>query len=98
MADDLHKLVTYSSQQERPFILVGSEIGALIARFYTQLYERLALKKILGTVGSFIGYSIHCLHLFCGTKGSKMQVIRIIPSPQHCTDDMRLSNDQHMIM
>ena len=40
MADDLHKLVTFSSQQERPFIMIGSKVGAMIARFYTQLYER----------------------------------------------------------
>ncbi|XP_064642934.1 uncharacterized protein LOC135497133 [Lineus longissimus] len=39
MADDLSKLITVSSEQPKPFILVGSEMGALVARFYTQLYE-----------------------------------------------------------
>ncbi len=42
MADDLHRLVTLSSQQEKPFVLVGSELGAMVARFYTQLYPRCA--------------------------------------------------------
>ncbi len=40
MVDDLHRLVTQSSSQPRPFILVGSELGALVARFYTQSFER----------------------------------------------------------
>ncbi|XP_071942473.1 uncharacterized protein [Antedon mediterranea] len=39
MADDLHQLLTVSSDQPQPFIFVGSELGSLIARFYTQLYE-----------------------------------------------------------
>lgn len=39
MVDDLHRLVTYSSQQPRPLILVGAEISALVARFYAQVYE-----------------------------------------------------------
>jgi pimeloyl-ACP methyl ester carboxylesterase len=39
MADDLHKLITYSSQQPRPLLLVGAEIGALVAQFYAQIYE-----------------------------------------------------------
>ena len=43
MADDLHRLVTFSSQQDRPFVIIGSEVGAMIARFYTQLYERYRL-------------------------------------------------------
>ena len=47
MADDLHQLVTYSSQQERPFIMVGSEVGATIARFYAQLYEGYALHPFM---------------------------------------------------
>jgi len=40
MVDDLHTLVTYSSQQPRPFLFVTAEIGSLVARFYTQVYER----------------------------------------------------------
>jgi len=39
MADDLHKLITYSSQQPRPLLLVGAELGALVAQFYAQIYE-----------------------------------------------------------
>lgn len=39
MVDDLHRLVTLSSQQPKPFLLVGSEMGGLVARFYTQIYE-----------------------------------------------------------
>jgi len=40
MVDDLHALVTYSSQQPRPFLFVAAETGSLVARFYTQVYER----------------------------------------------------------
>ena len=32
MSEDLRRLVTESSTQPQPFILVGSELGALIAR------------------------------------------------------------------
>ena len=39
MADDFRRLFTQASDQKRPFILVGSELGATIARFYTQIYE-----------------------------------------------------------
>jgi len=39
MVDDLHTLITYSSQQPRPLLLVGAELGALVTQFYTQLYE-----------------------------------------------------------
>ncbi|ELU06107.1 hypothetical protein CAPTEDRAFT_181535 [Capitella teleta] len=39
MADDLHCLITYSSSQEKPLILVGAELGAVVSRFYTQIYE-----------------------------------------------------------
>ncbi|XP_041361636.1 uncharacterized protein LOC121377635 [Gigantopelta aegis] len=39
MADDLFHLFTVSSQQEKPFILVGAELGALVAQFYTNIYE-----------------------------------------------------------
>lgn len=39
MVDDLYRLVTYSSEQHKPFILVGSEMGSLVARFYATLFE-----------------------------------------------------------
>ncbi|XP_013395840.1 uncharacterized protein LOC106162942 [Lingula anatina] len=39
MIDDLHRLLSLASQQPKPLILVGSELGGLIARGYTQLYE-----------------------------------------------------------
>ena len=32
MSEDLRRLITESSSQPQPFILVGSELGALIAR------------------------------------------------------------------
>ena len=32
MSEDLRRLVTESSSQPQPFILIGSELGALIAR------------------------------------------------------------------
>ncbi|ESO93742.1 hypothetical protein LOTGIDRAFT_228523 [Lottia gigantea] len=39
MAADLHRLITSSSQQPKPFIIVGAELGATVAQFYTQMYE-----------------------------------------------------------
>jgi surfactin synthase thioesterase subunit len=39
MVEDLRRLITSSSQQERPLMLIGAEMGAMIARFYTQIYE-----------------------------------------------------------
>ncbi|CAH1790667.1 unnamed protein product [Owenia fusiformis] len=39
MADDLHRLVTGSSDQPRPFILVGAEMGALVSRFYANMFQ-----------------------------------------------------------
>ncbi|KAK6168011.1 hypothetical protein SNE40_021921 [Patella caerulea] len=39
MAADLNRLITSSSQQPRPFILVGAELGATVAQFYTQIFE-----------------------------------------------------------
>ncbi|CAF1443089.1 unnamed protein product [Adineta ricciae] len=39
MSEDLNRLVTATSQQPKPFILVGSDLGAIVARFYTQMYE-----------------------------------------------------------
>lgn len=43
MADDLNKLITASSQEPQPFILVGAELGALVAQFYTQMFEKYAV-------------------------------------------------------
>lgn len=40
MADDLNKLITTSSQEPQPFILVGAELGALVAQFYTQMFDK----------------------------------------------------------
>ena len=39
MTDDLRRLITLSSDQERPLMFIGSELGALIARFYTQIFQ-----------------------------------------------------------
>ena len=40
MSDDLFNLITYRSHQlEKPFIYVGAELGALVARFYASLNE-----------------------------------------------------------
>ena len=39
MSEDLNRLVTLASQQPKPFILVGADLGAIVARFYTQMYE-----------------------------------------------------------
>lgn len=40
MVEDLHALLTQSSNQPQPFILVGAELGALLAQFYAQMYDR----------------------------------------------------------
>jgi len=40
MASDLHRLVTFSYPQEKPFILVGSEVSGLIARIYAHLHPQ----------------------------------------------------------
>ena len=39
MSEDLNRLLTVTSQQPKPFILVGIDLGAIIARFYAQMYE-----------------------------------------------------------
>jgi len=39
MAEDLHHLITSASQPDRPIIFVGTELGSLVARFYTQIYQ-----------------------------------------------------------
>jgi len=46
MMDDLNRLLTTASQQPKPFILVGAELGAVIAQFYAHIYET----DILGLV------------------------------------------------
>ena len=40
MVTDLHRLVTFAYPQERPFVLVGSELGALVARMYAHLHTK----------------------------------------------------------
>ena len=40
MVEDLKRLISSSSSQERPLMFIGSELGAMIARFYTQIYEK----------------------------------------------------------
>ena len=39
MAEDLRRLISSSSEQQRPIIFIGAELGAMIARFYTQIYQ-----------------------------------------------------------
>jgi len=39
MASDLHRLVTFAYPQEKPLILVGSELGGLVARMYSHLHQ-----------------------------------------------------------
>ena len=39
MTEDLHYLITKASQPDRPIMFVGTEIGSIIARFYTQIYQ-----------------------------------------------------------
>ncbi|CAF3422313.1 unnamed protein product [Rotaria sp. Silwood1] len=39
MSEDLNRLVTATSQQPKPFILVGADLGAIVTRFYAQMYE-----------------------------------------------------------
>ncbi|CAL1530323.1 unnamed protein product [Lymnaea stagnalis] len=47
MVDDLHKLITASSQQPNPLILVGAELGAIVSQFYAHLYESDVLGLVL---------------------------------------------------
>lgn len=47
MATDLHQLLTASSQQPKPFILVGAGLGASVARFYAQMFEEEVAALIL---------------------------------------------------
>ncbi|CAG5128197.1 unnamed protein product [Candidula unifasciata] len=47
MGEDIHKLISTSSQQPRPLILVGAELGALVAQFYAHIYESDVLGLVL---------------------------------------------------
>lgn len=38
MTNDLHHLITIAKPLTRPLVLVGSELGALIARHYALMY------------------------------------------------------------
>ena len=38
MVTDLHRLLTFAFPQEKPFVLVGSELGGLVARMYAHLH------------------------------------------------------------
>ena len=46
MVDDVHSLLSQASDQKKPFIYVGSELGATIGRFYAQLYDRYAASMV----------------------------------------------------
>ncbi|CAF0829974.1 unnamed protein product [Brachionus calyciflorus] len=39
MVEDLRRLVSSASHQDRPLMFVGSELGSMVARFYTQIYQ-----------------------------------------------------------
>ena len=39
MVEDFYRLFSLSSDQAKPFILVGAELGAVNIRFYTQMFE-----------------------------------------------------------
>lgn len=39
MVEDLHQLITRSSDHPKPFLLVGAELGALVAQFYAHMFE-----------------------------------------------------------
>ena len=39
MVEDFHRLFALSSDQPKPFILVGAELGAVNARFFTNMFE-----------------------------------------------------------
>jgi len=40
MASDLHRLITFAHPQERPLVLVGAELGGLVARVYSQIHPQ----------------------------------------------------------
>ena len=39
MVTDLHRLLTFAYPQHKPFVLVGSELGGLVARMYAHLHS-----------------------------------------------------------
>lgn len=39
MVSDLHRLVTFAHPQEKPLVLVGAELGGLVARLYSHLHK-----------------------------------------------------------
>ena len=45
MVDDIRFLFSNKTNHEKPFMLVGAELGAVNARFYAQMYQELV--KIL---------------------------------------------------
>ncbi|XP_033647162.1 uncharacterized protein LOC117306770 [Asterias rubens] len=47
MVEDLYHLLQVSSDQPQPFIMVGSELGSINARFFTQMYERVVSDLVL---------------------------------------------------
>lgn len=40
MVSDLHRLVTFAAPQERPLLLVGTELGGLVARAFAHLHPQ----------------------------------------------------------
>ncbi len=42
MVSDLHRLVTFAAPQERPLLLVGSELGALVVRAIAHLHPQVS--------------------------------------------------------
>ncbi|KAK3082415.1 hypothetical protein FSP39_004380, partial [Pinctada imbricata] len=47
MADDLYRLMSQSSQEPQPFLIVGAELGALVAQFYAQMFDNQVLGIVL---------------------------------------------------
>ncbi|XP_005109384.1 uncharacterized protein LOC101846099 [Aplysia californica] len=47
MVDDLSHLISSSSQQPKPLILVGAELGAVVAQFFAHIYEADTLGLVL---------------------------------------------------
>jgi hypothetical protein len=43
MVSDLHRLVTFAAPQERPLLLVGSELGALVVRAFAHLHPQVPI-------------------------------------------------------
>ena len=39
MVSDLHRVITFAAPQERPLVLVGAEMGGLVARLYSHLHK-----------------------------------------------------------